>query len=130
MGGEVQGEWYQNLNKAPWTPPGWVFGVAWSSIMVFFSFYMASAWQKVDNTKLLGVLFVFQWLLNVAWNPVFFKFHQVSASLLIIVALTILVGYFLLGLIPQMKMKVLFALPYFLWLLIATSLNAYVLVKN
>jgi len=20
--------WYQNLNQAPWTPPGWVFGAA------------------------------------------------------------------------------------------------------
>lgn len=130
MGGAVTGEWYQNVNKAPWTPPGWVFGAAWTTIMVLFSFYMAFAWQEFDNTKLLVALFSFQWILNVAWNPVFFKFHQVGFGLLLIVALTILVGYFLFGLIPQMKMKSLLVLPYFLWLLIATSLNAYILVKN
>jgi len=130
MGGEVQGEWYQNVNKAPWTPPGWVFGAAWTTIMVLFSIYMASAWQEVDNTKFLIALFSFQLILNVAWNPVFFAFHQVGFGLLLIVALTILVGYFLFGLIPQMKMKSILVLPYFLWLLIATSLNAYILVKN
>ncbi|MEM6378823.1 MAG: TspO/MBR family protein, partial [Bacteroidota bacterium] len=27
-------EWYNNLNQAPWTPPGWVFGAAWTTIMI------------------------------------------------------------------------------------------------
>ena len=26
-GGGVSSEWYASLNKAPWTPPGWVFGI-------------------------------------------------------------------------------------------------------
>ena len=33
--------WYVNLNQAPWTPPGWVFGIAWTTIMICFSVYMA-----------------------------------------------------------------------------------------
>ncbi|MCB0755081.1 MAG: tryptophan-rich sensory protein [Flavobacteriales bacterium] len=130
MGGEVQGEWYQSLNKAPWTPPGWVFGAAWTTIMLCFSIYMAYAWQEIEPTKLLITLFSVQWILNVFWNPVFFKFHQVGAGLLIITALTLLVGYFLLGFLPQLRYKALLVLPYFVWLLIATSLNGYVLLKN
>lgn len=130
MGGEVQGDWYQNLNKAPWTPPGWIFGAAWTTIMLCFSFYMANAWQQVENKNFLIGLFVFQWILNVSWNPVFFKFHQVGFGLLLITALTILVGYFLLGLMPQLKSKSLLVAPYFAWLLVATSLNAYILFKN
>lgn len=130
MGGEVTGEWYQNIDKAPWTPPGWVFGAAWTSIMLLFSFYMAVAWGQIENRNFLIGLFAFQWILNVAWNPVFFKFHQVAFGLLLIIALTILVGYFLGGFWPQMKGKSLLVLPYFVWLLIATSLNAYILIKN
>lgn len=130
MGNAVTGEWYQNLDKAPWTPPGWVFGAAWTTIMVCFSFYMASAWAELDNKRFLLALFALQWMLNVAWNPVFFRFHQVGLGLMVIVALTVLVGYFLFAFIPQMRGKVLWVLPYFLWLLVATSLNAYVLVKN
>lgn len=130
MGGEVQGEWYQNLNKAPWTPPGWVFGAAWTTIMVCFSIYMASAWLEIENSKFLIALFAFQWILNVVWNPVFFKYHQVEAGLLVISALTILIGYFLFGFLSEMKWKSVLILPYFAWLLIATSLNAYILFRN
>ena len=40
-GSGVSSEWYQNLNKAPWTPPGWVFGTVWTLIMILFAIYMA-----------------------------------------------------------------------------------------
>lgn len=130
MGGEVQGEWYLGLNKAPWTPPGWVFGAAWTTIMICFAFYMTAAWGKVENKQFLVGLFALQWLLNVAWNPVFFKFHQAAFGLVLIVLLTLLVGYFLFGFISQLRWNVLWVAPYFLWLLVATSLNAYILVKN
>ena len=126
----VPSEWYQNLNKAPWTPPGWVFGTAWATIMICFAVYMMFAWEKVVNRKFLIGLFILQWILNVLWNPVFFKFHETLAGLFIISALTLLVAYFLFGYRTTLKAKALFVLPYFLWLLIATSLNAYIYFMN
>lgn len=126
----VTAEWYQNLNKAPWTPPGWFFGFAWTSIMILFAVFMAYAWQFNTNRNLLIALFVLQWILNVAWNPIFFKYHQVAFGLFIIVLLTGLMGYFFFAYLPQLKVKTLLVLPYFIWLLVATTLNAYILVKN
>lgn len=126
----VTAEWYQNLYKAPWTPPGWVFGAAWTSIMICFAVFMAYAWQLNENRNLLIALFVLQWILNVSWNPVFFKYHQVVFGLFIIVLLTVLMGYFFFAYFGQLKSKTLWVLPYFIWLIIATSLNAYILVKN
>lgn len=126
----VPSDWYTNLNKAPWTPPGWVFGFAWTTIMICFAVYMAYAWAKVPNVKLLAVLFAIQWVLNIAWNPAFFYFQNVSLGLLIISLLTMLVAYFLINYRADVKIYSLFILPYFVWLLIATSLNAYILIKN
>ena len=37
-----QTDWYKGLNKAPWTPAGWVFGFAWTTIMICFSIYMTA----------------------------------------------------------------------------------------
>jgi benzodiazapine receptor len=37
----VPSDWYQNLNQAPWTRPGRVFGAAWTLIMICFAVYMA-----------------------------------------------------------------------------------------
>ncbi len=126
----VPSEWYNNLNKAPWSPPGWVFGFAWTTIMICFALYMSYAWTRVADLKTLGILFALQWILNIAWNPAFFYFHNVSIALVIICLLTILVGYFLVAYWSDLKILSLFIMPYFVWLLIATSLNAYVLIRN
>ena len=129
-GSGVPSEWYQNLNKAPWTPPGWVFGAAWTTIMICFSIYMAYGWKQVNNRSLFITLFILQWILNVMWNPVFFKFHAVLFGLILISALTLLVAYFLFDNLKLFKSWSFLILPYFIWLLIATSLNAYILIKN
>lgn len=126
----VPSEWYMQLNKAPWTPPGWVFGTAWTTIMICFSFYMAYLWPAVENKSFLIGLYLVQWLLNVAWNPTFFYFQNIQGGLLIISFLTLVVGYFLFRYFPQLKYKSVLILPYFVWLLIATSLNGYILFKN
>ncbi len=126
----VPSEWYSGLVKAPWTPPGWVFGFAWTTIMICFSVYMAYLWPIIADKKILIALFIFQWVLNVSWNPTFFYYHNVLFGLVIISGLTILVGVFLLLYWPEMKYKTILLLPYFIWLLIATSLNGYILFKN
>ena len=126
----VPSDWYISLDKAPWTPPGWVFGTAWTTIMICFSIYMAYLWPVVENKNLLIVLFIIQWVLNVSWNPTFFYYQLVLAGLIIITGLTIIVGSFLLLYWSELKFKTLLILPYFIWLLVATSLNGYILFKN
>ena len=130
MGSGPGSEWYQNLNKAPWTPPGWVFGAAWTLIMVCFAFYMALGWDKTINRNTFVFLFILQWILNVLWNPVFFRFHLVLPGLVIIVALTLLVGYMFFNYLPQFKILSLLMLPYLIWMLIAASLNGYIFLRN
>lgn len=129
-GKAVSGDWYTNLNKAPWTPPGWVFGFAWTTIMICFSFYLAYLYPIVANKKLLIGLFILQWILNVSWNPVFFYFQNAGLGLVVIVLLTLLIGLFLFYFWSDLGFKSLLLLPYFIWLLIATSLNAYILFMN
>ncbi len=126
----VPSDWYSDLTKAPWTPPGWGFGFAWTMIMICFTVYMAYLWPIIANKKILIALFIFQWVLNVSWNPTFFYYHNVLIGLIIIIALTILVGIFLLLYWTEMKYKSILILPYFIWLIIATSLNYYILLKN
>jgi tryptophan-rich sensory protein len=129
-GSGVSSEWYQTLAKAPWTPPGWVFGAAWTTIMICFAIYMAFAWDKIANKKYLIALFAGQWILNVIWNPIFFKCNEVLGGLFIITALTVLMGFILFSQWSNLKLKSLLLLPYFIWLLIATSLNAFILFNN
>ena len=126
----VNSEWYELMNKAPWTPPGWVFGAAWTTIMICFSVYMARFVDVVKNWKTLLGFYAFQWVFNVIWNPIFFKFHEVGMALIVISTLTLIVGIYQFAFIKSMKKWSLLVVPYFLWLIIATSLNWYALVYN
>lgn len=126
----VPSDWYANIEKAPWTPPGWIFGAAWTTIMICFSFYMALLWQVVDKKKQLISLYSVQWILNVAWNPVFFYFMNISAALILICALTALIGFIMFKYWPDFKLRSVLIAPYFLWLIVATSLNGYIFLMN
>lgn len=122
--------WYANLDKAPWTPPGWVFGLSWTLIMICFSIYLSYLWPSVEHKKFLIGVLILQYVLNLAWNPTFFYYHQLIAGLFIISSLTIVVGFFLFYYWSTLELKSLLIASYFIWLLIATSLNAYILIKN
>lgn len=130
MGGEVTGSWYAELNKAPWTPPGWVFGAAWTTIMVCFSMYMALLVNRSSEKSMLYREYGAQWILNVCWNPLFFYLHWVNFGLLWIALLTVLVWYFLIRYRSILKWWSLLIVPYAIWMVIATSLNAYVVFMN
>ena len=130
MNGGPTSDWYSNLNKAPWTPPGWVFGTAWSFIMVCFSWYLA---ELFDNraSRFLWLLYAFQVILNVSWNWIFFDQHRVAFGVLVIVVLTsVIFYYFITFRNDRLKYAKYLLLPYMIWLLIATSLNGYIVLKN
>jgi len=123
-------DWYDGLQKAPWTPPGWVFGFAWTTIMICFSIFMSMAWEKINNKKKFVLLFSIQWILNVGWNPSFFYYNNVLLGLIIICCLTLLIAYLLMNYYKTLGSLILFLLPYLIWLCIATSLNGYILAMN
>lgn len=122
--------WYVQLNKAPWTPPGWVFGVAWFTIMFCFSIYLAYMFKNTTSGH-LKVLFGVQVFLNVIWNYVFFNKHLIGLGLIVIILLTLLIFYFFFK-FEKASFKSLkyFLLPYMLWLCVAVSLNAYIYLNN
>ena len=126
----VASNWYQNLSKAPWNPPGWVFGAAWTFLMICYSFYLAFAHDQFQNKRLFWGVYLLQWVLNVAWNPLFFKYHWTEVALIDLLALTAVIYFSLLRFIPLRSWKAWLLLPYAIWVVIATSLNAYIVCMN
>lgn len=122
-------EWYLNLTKAPWTPPGWVFGAAWTSIMICFSIYLIFLFTKNYNQKKL-FLFSIQFILNVSWNYLFFNKHEIFISLISIILLTALIFFLFFHYYKELNKVSYLLLPYMIWLCIATSLNLYILIHN
>jgi tryptophan-rich sensory protein len=125
-------DWYRLANQAPWSPPGWVFGAAWFTIGVTYSIMVAfietSTYRNLDQ--------IYRWfwlsvLLNVAWNPVFFMFHAVWTGVGVLLALAACIYYLVDFARQALGWKVAWlGMPYFLWLMIATSLNMYIAIMN
>lgn len=129
-GPAVQDTWYVSLHKAPWTPPGFVFGLAWFTIMLCFSFFMANVWKNKQLTSGLSTIYAIHIVVNTAWNAVFFYWHATWPALLLIVALLVMVLWFTRIGFKTSIVQGLLVLPYALWLIIAVSLNAYICFMN
>ena len=129
----VSSEWYAGLAKAPWTPPGWVFGAAWTTVMLGFTWFMTSAWARAESAadkKGQALWFGLAWGLNVAWNPLFFGLQATGVALFEILSL-----YAVIAAVAARNWSTAGAgrwgvVPYLVWLAIATSLNAYVVWAN
>lgn len=130
MGDAVTSQWYSNLNKAPWTPPGWVFGATWILIMLCFSVYLTYLFS-LRNSKFIIAVYSVAVTLNLSWNYIFFNQRLTTISLVAISALTLVILYFFIsfgdGKLSKMKYLL---LPYIIWLCIATSLNGYIVFNN
>jgi tryptophan-rich sensory protein len=124
-----QGNWYMQLDKAPWTPDGWIFGAAWTTIMVCFSIYMALLYIKRPTKKVIA-LYAIQLVFNISWNFLFFNQKLIDIALVNIVLLTIIVLALLFTYKKDLKAKSILIMPYAIWLCIATSLNLYISLYN
>lgn len=124
----VKSDWYQNIVQAPWKPPGFVFGIIWMLIGITWSILGAWLWKNKRN--LLGI-YAAGWLLNLAWNPIFFLFHATLVASIVILLLSASVFYILESLRKSGDQKISYlGYLYFFWLMIASSINLYITIMN
>lgn len=117
---------YQELIKPPLSPPGYVFGIAWTFLYATLGatlYYLIKSQKKNSIT-----LFLLQLIVNFAWSFVFFNFQMFNLALimiLIILALTIKLYY-----INRKTQYIYLIIPYILWLSFASYLNLGIIVLN
>jgi tryptophan-rich sensory protein len=121
------GAWYETLPKAPWTPPNIAFPIVWSTLYACMG---VAAWLvfKDGFAQKRGALtlFIAQLILNALWSWLFFGRHWVGGALIELAVLTVLVFATLIEFRGHTTFSALLMTPYFLWLLVALSLNGYI----
>lgn len=120
--------WYITLNRAPLTPPNYIFSVAWTLLYAMIGTCGWLIWRKDSFAwlKVIKTIFVTQLILNWIWTPVFFYYHLPNVSLLILCAMDILVGIIICQAYLTKRAVFFLLIPYFLWILFATYLNFYI----
>jgi tryptophan-rich sensory protein len=123
------GVWYGSLKKPAFTPPSWAFSVAWMTIYTCSSLSAARMADAVDNELFLA-LWALQISLNAIWTPIFFGVHKIRASLVVILILFFVVCLMTLIAIGKDVVSAMLLAPYIFWLVLAASLNFYVVLYN
>jgi len=117
--------WYAALQKPAFQPPGWVFGVMWTTLYTMLGIALAAILNEPESKqrKLALSLFAAQLTLNFAWSPVFFGFGMIDLALVLIIVMLLLAAATA-NLFRQIRpVAGWLMLPYLLWLCIATALN-------
>jgi tryptophan-rich sensory protein len=123
------GEWDDRLRKPWWTPPNWLFPVAWTLLYVC----MAAAGARVAVSPDNGIAMAF-WALQIAlnglWTPVFFGLKKMRLGLIVLSGLWLSVAASVVALWQVDTSAGLLFLPYLAWVSVAGALNASVLRLN
>ncbi|MDD9922549.1 MAG: tryptophan-rich sensory protein [Boseongicola sp.] len=123
------GEWYENLEKPSWTPPKWLFPVAWTILYIAMA-VAAARIAVLEGSGYALAFFALQIALNTLWTPVFFGLHRMGAGMVIILCLwaavaATMVAFFQLDLIAGLLF-----VPYLVWVTVASALNYSVMRLN
>jgi benzodiazapine receptor len=122
--------WYQNLNKSSLTPPGYVFGIAWTILYILMSISVWIIWNKEKEITFPIQLYIIQLILNFAWSPLFFKYHLIYESQILLLFTWMLVFIMIILFYSIDKTAGILLIPYLIWLSFALYLNNYILLNN
>ena len=116
------GTWYEKLEKPSWTPPDWLFPVAWLGLYIL----MAVAAWRVWHFAGLDIHIAFwgvQLVLNAMWSAIFFGLRSPMLGFVEVVLLWLAVAatIFMFATVDLVSAAML--LPYLAWVSFAAALN-------
>ncbi len=123
------GKWYEDLNKPTWTPPNWLFPVAWTTLYLLMAGAGARAAVSPDNSVAMA-LWALQIALNGLWTPVFFGLRRIRLGLVVLAGLWIAVFCGMIALWQVDWLAGLMFVPYLAWVSVAGALNLSVMRLN
>lgn len=116
------GKWYEALQKPPWTPPNWVFPVAWTTLYVLMSF-AATRVAPMEGSQYAMAFWAAQIAVNAIWTPVFFGLRRLREAIPIIGCLWLLVASCMIAMFRLDIWAGLAFVPYLVWVTVAAALN-------
>ncbi len=116
------GDWYQSLKKPSWTPPNWLFPVAWSVLYICMSVAGARVAGLEGGATALA-LWGLQIALNTLWTPIFFGKQDMRKGMIVLVMLWMAVAATMLSMFALDTLAGLLFMPYLVWVTVAGALN-------
>ncbi|MCC1482165.1 tryptophan-rich sensory protein TspO [Roseibaca sp. Y0-43] len=122
-------QWYRDLDKPWWTPPGFVFPLVWITLYISMS-YAAMRVAQIDGSQQALAFWAAQIAFNTLWSPVFFGLKRMRAAFVILCCLWVAVAATLASFTALDTITGALIAPYLLWVTIAGALNLSVWQRN
>ena len=130
--------WYADAEKPFWNPPNFLFGPVWTLLYTLMSVAAWLVWLRRDEPGAGRALWTYavQLVLNAVWTPAFFGAYPLIGpaalwiALGIIVALDVAILVTMVRFWPISRAAAWLLVPYWAWVLFATTLNAGLAVLN
>ena len=124
--------WYHTLTKPMFTPPSGVFTPAWVFlyVLIIVSLLIFITAKSKKKKKEGYIYFGLQMLFNILWTPAFFVLKNPALAFGVVIVLDILAFLNIREFYKISKLSGFLLIPYFLWLIFATYLNAGILFLN
>jgi len=124
--------WYENLQKPPLTPPGWVFGPVWTVLylMIALSIFLFLRSSRGNVGVWIYIVLGVHLVANFVWSGLFFGLESLPWALLDIIILDVTLLFLVVNFWGVNKASSVLLWPYTLWVLFATYLNAGFVVLN
>ena len=116
--------WYANLNKPSWQPPGFIFGIIWPYNFIVLGIAATVIGQRASKPAAFTYIafFALSVIAALTWAYLFYVPHQLTASAIALGGAAILTAV-LVGLTWSVtRVGAIALLPYLIWVSLATSL--------
>ena len=125
-------DWYLDLKKPSFNPPGWIFAPVWTTLYVMIGLAFYLIWVKMPLTefKLQFWVFAVQLLLNFLWSILFFGLKNPFAAFIGIIALWLSILYVIFLFYRLSETSAYLMIPYILWVTFAALLNFSIMKLN
>jgi len=114
--------WYAQLQRPAFNPPNWIFGPVWTILYIMLGLALARIWTIRHQKPWFLGLFMLQFSANLAWSPIFFRYHAMGLALILLIFLWAVTSCLLL-LLRKNKAIFYLILPYWGWVTFAFFLN-------
>jgi len=125
--------WYSALSKPSWAPPNWLFGPVWTTLYILMGIALFLVWREGLNrsdVRFAILIFAVQLVLNLLWSIVFFTYHSLFGSFIVIMLLWIAILANIIAFSIISRTAGLLLVPYIVWVSIASYLNYSVYLLN
>ncbi len=122
--------WYSSLIKSGLNPPDWVFAPVWTTLYLFMTVAVWSAWHKNYKDLNLVYIYLMHLFFNTTWSIIFFVFHNIFAALINLIIIIIFIIILMIKYKKISNLSFVLMIPYLLWCIYALTLNTSLYILN